>query len=623
MKKHLPISYMLIVFIGVIAFGNILNNEFIFDDISTIKENKIISSWSNLPVLFSLDYFKTSNIGGTTLSGESTYRPIVTLSYFLDYSIWGLNSFGFHLSNLLYHLITLVLFFLTFRLLTKSDTQALLASVLYAVHPIVAEAVNCTSFREDILCTLFFYAAVYIHLRRTTIVSGILLFICSSCAYFSKEMAVTLMPTLLIFDFMISRHRLKERSSNYFILFAATVLYFLIRFFVMKNPSDLPIKLPAQSMLLKYALISQILLSYIRLCFIPLGLTLDYMPEISSKYFYIPLIIFTALIVSVLLKSFYAMQTKERKLSIVALLLFFFSLLPVANIVPLKNLMAERYLYLPCGFFVFFFIQWIFAGINLRRIKIVGYVGLITVFSVIIIQRNYEWTNGYRLWSSTLKRVPKSFHAHNNLASWYDTHGHYRKAEFHYARAISIRPYDSIPFFNMGNTLKSQGKLKESIQFYTKAIERDPAVTEPYVNMGLAYAQMGDSKIAQDLFLKAIQVNYADSSAHNNLGVALSMNGDLDRAIKEHKIALKLDRSNDNAYFNLAMCYFDMKEYKTAIPIFERLLRLNQYYTDGWYYLGMCWERLNLPHKAKIPYTNVLRIEPQHKNALEGIKRLP
>ena len=81
------VPYIILAVISVIVFCNTLDNTFVYDDSVTIVNNNLIKSWKNFHTIFSFNYF--------ILSGELSYRPLVTLSYFIDYSLWGANPGGF------------------------------------------------------------------------------------------------------------------------------------------------------------------------------------------------------------------------------------------------------------------------------------------------------------------------------------------------------------------------------------------------------------------------------------------------------------------------------------------------------------------------------------------------
>ena len=97
---------LILVVTSQLIYLNSLSNQFTYDDEFTIVSNYFIKSWNHVPLLFTKEYFE--------YSGELSYRPVVTLSYFVDYALWQLNPFGFHLTNSVFHTINTVLLFYTF-----------------------------------------------------------------------------------------------------------------------------------------------------------------------------------------------------------------------------------------------------------------------------------------------------------------------------------------------------------------------------------------------------------------------------------------------------------------------------------------------------------------------------
>src|SRR3989339_1150726 len=94
---------IIIVVVSALIYLYTLGNDFAYDDKFTITNNYLIRSWHKIPTIFTNDYF--------TSSGELSYRPVVTLSYFIDYFFWQLNPLGYHLTNLLLHSLNSVFLF--------------------------------------------------------------------------------------------------------------------------------------------------------------------------------------------------------------------------------------------------------------------------------------------------------------------------------------------------------------------------------------------------------------------------------------------------------------------------------------------------------------------------------
>ena len=139
---------ILISLISFLTYLNTLHHQFVFDDFRIIVNNPFIRDWKHFPSLFNCDYFK--------ISGELSYRPLVTLSYFTDYAIWGLNPFGFHLTNLVIHTLNTFIAYLLLSKITRNFYLTVISCLFFSIHPILTETVNSVGFREDLLCATFF-----------------------------------------------------------------------------------------------------------------------------------------------------------------------------------------------------------------------------------------------------------------------------------------------------------------------------------------------------------------------------------------------------------------------------------------------------------------------------------
>ena len=164
-------KYVFIVLISIITlavYGNSLSNDFVYDDESLIMGDPSITSLSNIPGYF------TGSEGFQKVMGRY-YRPAVSSSYSIDYSIWGLKPFGFHLTNVLIHVINSVLFFqfllLVFRRYRNEKNYQQISffsfagALIFAVHPVHTEAVSWISGRTDSLSFTFFISAFVCYLK--------------------------------------------------------------------------------------------------------------------------------------------------------------------------------------------------------------------------------------------------------------------------------------------------------------------------------------------------------------------------------------------------------------------------------------------------------------------------
>lgn len=179
---------LLVSLFSFLTYLNTLHHQFVFDDFRTIVDNQFIKDWKNFPAFFSRDYFK--------ISGELSYRPLVTLTYFIDYNIWNLNPFGYHLSNVFIHAFNVLLMYFVMKGLTKNIRLSFVSCLLFCFHPILTETVNSVGFREDLLCagflllTLIFYIKIDGSQHKIAYYTFALFFYCFSLL--SKETAISI-----------------------------------------------------------------------------------------------------------------------------------------------------------------------------------------------------------------------------------------------------------------------------------------------------------------------------------------------------------------------------------------------------------------------------------------------
>jgi protein O-mannosyl-transferase len=147
--------------IAIIAFAVYflsLFNGFVYDDTGIISDNYFIKNIRNVYTLLSPSkYF--------LISGEASYRPIATFSYFINFFIWKSNPFGYHLSNVILHVLNCLLVYFIAKNLIKNKIYAFIAGLLFAVQPAFSEAVLCASYNEDLFCLFFLLLSFFIYFK--------------------------------------------------------------------------------------------------------------------------------------------------------------------------------------------------------------------------------------------------------------------------------------------------------------------------------------------------------------------------------------------------------------------------------------------------------------------------
>lgn len=531
------LSIALLIVFSIIIYANTLKNGFVFDDFGTIvNNNHLIKNPGKFSILINQkEYFD--------YSGEITYRPVATLSYMLDYTLYGLKPWGYHLTNILLHLGNVILLYMFLVLLSGSNEQVMikglgvrlttpqpfLLSLLFAVHPVLTEAVNAISFREDLLSFLFYMATlnIYLFLRADSNkyqpLLALLLYISSCLLYFfallSKEMAASLPLVIYCYEWVYA-HKKKYTFSfllswRYLGYLSITLIYIYLRFYYFYNPTEantLPPKLAD-----RLATIPWLILNYLKLTIFPVSLIADYKIAIVSSVYSIDFVLPFVVVLSLIALVFI---TKYRE---VAFGVFFYlmTLIPVYNIVPIAHPFAERYLYLPVVGFI------IVTGFAIKTILRIWrpyilffFVMIFAIFSFDVIKRNSVWIDGYSLWADTVKKRPNNNLAHYNLALVYYRQGRLREAAQELDIAIRLKPDNAEQHFALAQVNEKQGRFMEAVSEYEKAISIEPDDERYHAGIAILYFRQGMVGRAIQEFETAYRLNPTEPKIYNNLKLA-------------------------------------------------------------------------------------------------------
>ena len=667
LKKSYIFPVLIIATLAIGLYLNTLKNGFVYDDVLTVVNNTFIKSFDNLPLLFDKTaYFSHSE--------EMSYRPVVTVTYFIDYALYGLKSWGYHLTNILLHGINgaLLYIFLTLLLtpspsLSRLQSLPFLISLLFVSHPVLTEAVNCISYREDLLAFLFYIAtlSLYLILRQPTSdhrpLTTVFLYLLSCLAYLlallSKEMAVTLPLIIICYEWLYGKDKMKlpSRLFNPHIIgyITITLFYLYLRFYLFYNLKE---QIQAWSLVERFFTIPWVIVNYLRLSIIPAHLSADYVINpVSSPFspiFFLPVIalvsIFTYFRIydnpsspslnkgkqkrfPLLVKGgeggFESIFWRRRSVLFGALF-FLITLTPVYNLVPIVNPFAERYLYLPVAGFIVFAV--LFTCVIAKKSKAIAeyrnryvpmfFLGMLIIFSFSVVKRNTIWRDDISLWSDTVVKTPDSARAHYSLGYAYNKHGRYDEAIQAYLTALRLKPDYVDAYNNLGIAYYNQGRLDEAIQAYLTSLRQKPEYAEAYNNLGIAYYDHGRYEEAIQAYLTALRLNPDYVAAYNSLGNAYSDHGRYDEAIQAYLAALRLKPDYVDAYNNLGTTYYDHGRYDEAIQAYLTALRLKPDYAEAYNNLGLVYLRQDLYDKAKNEFTIALKLKPDFKEAYRNLE---
>ena len=553
----------------LIVYYNSLSNGFVYDDYGSIVENRYIQHPGKFfASLFNQSYFKIAGL-------EASYRPVSTASYFLVYSVGGLDPLYYHLMSLLLHILNAILVYGLANFILQHRLKALIAGCLFASHPVLTEAVNCIDFNDDLLTTFFFLLALlfYIRIKADHVKSNIGAFCLSLLFYLfgllSKEMAITLPAIIVLYDLILRDPErnppgfkqqlsiLKKRAAFYAGYAAVSLFYLFLRFYLFQIPGE-SLKYSYGSLLERVIYLPGHIFSFIRLIILPTNLSADYVFSYPDSFFNSMNLIGVAVVLGLVGTSYYIYRYSKE--AFFGLWWCLITLLPVLNLIEIFHPLAERYLYLPLiGFcLVVPIITWGLAGRLISRTPTANLVSsililvIISLYSTATIARNPDWQSNFSLWSKTLQTSPDSLVARGGLGMAYLERGMLDQAQAQFEIAIKLYPNHHKGYYNLGLIYSRKGDLKRAMEYFERAVTLNPESIRGHYNLGTLYARQNLFDPAIRHYTKVIELDPDVVEAHYNLGLAYAMQGKLPHAIAEWEKVLQLQPRHTAARNNLA-----------------------------------------------------------------------
>ena len=667
-RNNTFVYYIILAVISFAVYANSLSNGFVFDDESVILSDPTIEKLSNIPNFFSGEMGFHKVIG-------SYYRPLVSSSYALDYAVWNFSPFGFHFTNILIHLINTLLFYKLLLLLFAKveskfkDYAVLIGAVIFALHPIHTEVVAWISGRTDGLSCTFFFAAFIYYLKysqRRSILYLILTLVSYLFALFAKEMAITFPVIIIFYDAILNRLKFKDELKQKLLIYSALIvlsfLYMALRWYALK---DVPIRetyyyfYNMDYSTLVYTMLQTIPI-YFRLSVVPYGMLYHYsgyLPYQSSPLafnviFSVVLILIIAFIVIYLYKRLPYVSF--------ALVFFFISLVPVLNIVPTMNFMADRFLYIPSAFLSIAIIALILKYYSDKTANILmassGIV--IIIYGYMTITRNADWKTNDDLFLSAEGRPGTVLYV--NLGNMYANKGQFDIAEVYYRKALDLKHETVLANNNLGKIFMVKGNFDSAYYYMYKGYLLDTLSPEPMHALAQLYARF--DKLPEAIhWLEKIQKfapNYMNSAqmlqelktkqqVKSNLSNIPEQNGNINseeqnkvlqleqstyqhyqnknyaKAIEELKELIKINPPRASGYYNnIGMCYLDQQKYHEAIEYFSLSVKEDPNFSTGYNNLGQCYEKIGDKVKAIENYQKAVDLDPANVIAKDNLEKL-
>ena len=608
---------LIVVTLGV--YWQTVNAEFTYDDRLVILEDPRIWQW---------------DIGALwTLKGELIWtNQLRTISYMFDYALFGFSPAGYHLHNLFWHTLCVVLVFVLVKKLTQQATLAFFGAVIFAIHPINVEAVSNVTNRKELLALGFLLIAFLCYLRflegRT--VSKWSWFLGGGVAWglglLSKQITIVLPLLIVVYEYLFVPSEKRFLTKNSVLLLGligfGTFCLSLYALFIMDitnlNTSEhLSRVLKGYRGELTYlallATSARAFWTYIQMLVWPSGLCPNHVVDLSASFLDVRALFAWSGLLAFLIIIFRVFHS--RPVLAFGMLWFFIGFLPISNWVPTSYVLADRYMYMPSvGYCIVLavlgraFYGWLVTAHPKRAAGIAGILAAAVILGYTGTTFAYTpyWSSQKNLLNYMLQCNPESPQAYNGLGNFYLQQGKYDKAKDYFSRAINLGFFDAYnnrgnlyyqigeyelalkdydqalilkpdwekAYNNRGTVFYHMREYEAAVRDYNHAISLMPGWGEPYSNRGILYLAQERYGEAVEDFTMALERSPDRSRIFNLRGLAYEKLGDWPKAREEYSQAISADQANAEAYFNLGRVYLHNDELKAALLSYQKAKEL-------------------------------------------------
>ena len=643
----LPVAIPVVTFL---AFSPVLQNGFVnWDDEAVLLNNP---HYRGLSLTHLRWMFTTFHM--------SVYRPIAWVTMGVDYLIWGMDPFGYHLTSLLFHCVNALLFyFVALRLLriaipsatdcaTGLRAAAAFAALLFALHPLRVEPVAWESGEDNLVAGFFFMLTLIFYLRGVVPNLGSSGSIWMAGAWLSyglsiisKALTVPLPLALLVLD-VYPLKRLKSNPKSWIEAGARRVLLEKIPFFLVAIPVAIIAVLAKQSTggvatPTQIGWAPRVMQSFYGVAFYvwktlaPWDLSPLYERPLPFDPWASPFL-FSAVIVFGLTLTFILVR-HVWPAGLVSWVFYVVVLLPSLGVITYgPQLVGDRYSYFSC-------LAWpVLAGVALlqiwklrvvQRLNAPVFFASIAVACTVLVglgalswNQTQVWHDSETMWLRVLNLDPRSSIAHNNYGLILGKRGALDEGIAHLRKAVEIDPAFNTAFVNLGDFLAQRGSPREAISTLRHAVELDPNDANSHNTLGNVLAENGVVDEAIQHFHKALAIDPRSAVTRYNLARVLAKSGSVAAAIAEYRKALEIDPGDADIHNNLGLLFQSQGDLEQAVAEFRQALRANDKYTKAYFNLGKIYAQQSRLDNAVANFQHAVQLQPEAPEIHEQLAKV-
>ena len=507
-----------------------LTGEPLWDDVIWLTE-PLVLSWSGIRDIW---------LAPSALSQEAHYWPLVYTSFWLEHKLWGLTPVGYHLSNVLLHLVNTLLVWRLLVVLRVPGAWA--AAAIFAVHPLHVESVAWIIERKDLLSTLFYLCAVLVWIRPQgprPVLAAVLL----TAALLSKSMPATLPVALLLWYWWRGRWPSLRETAGLAALFGVSLFITLadVAFYVSRESLSL-----GYSFIERVQIASHALWFYVGKLLWPTNLAVIYPHwEIGAANAGAWLYVIAAAVAAALL---WFSRRRIGRAPVVAVAFFTLTLAPALGFIDYGymqfSFVADRFQYL--------------AGLGV----IAGLAG-----SAAFLAARYRY--GEKIAQAALAIVLAAF----GTLSWNQA-SIYRNDMVFFEHVIEHNPLARGAHGNLAIEYFKVGRLEEGLEINLIAAEQDPESAGTQSNLGQAYLRLERFQEAEEAFSRALELDPRSLDARQNYGEVLREQGKHQAAATQYREAISIDSDFAIGYAALGQSLFHLGRNAEAVEAIDRAIDL-------------------------------------------------
>jgi protein O-mannosyl-transferase len=627
-------SVTLLACIGLLAFWATLHSPFLYDDTHAIIEN---------PYIEHLNDFQN------TVGIENIFnRSVLLLTFAVNRELGGLDVFGYHLTNVLIHILTgLVWYFLVSELLLLEAPQhrfkhlPLVCAAIHLVNPLTVQTVTYISSRSSGLATFFYLIAFYIFCRlvrprqnslslteQIVSIAGILAALFLGVG--TKEIVVTFPLMAVIYIWLITPpENRKSLKATIACILLPLLFYLCYRFIELGNIFSLKLDPTSEATSRYLYFLSQIKVTvnyYLFKLLLPVNLNFE--PDIRLLQGLLDGQLFFA--TGVLVTGAIIIARQKSSLLLFAFVWFVITLLPSSSFIPLKQIATEHRTYLP-GMGFSLALGWMFLNVQPARTLMTGILLAFLSFNFLLtVNRSLDYRSEVTLWKDTVQKSPNKALVHNNLATAYMGAKMFEEAEGELAITLGLNPTQSDAYANLGHIQFQRKNWNEAIVEFDRAIVMESNKSDTFYFSGLARSNQNAYEKAIPFLQKAIKMQPQIARYHFGLGEAYRQLGSFDEALSEFRQVLEIQPEHPQARNNIGVIFWNLKAYKKAEIEFKKALGIQQNLPEIHNNLAALYLVSNSYAKAIPHLEQVLELQPEHStarklldHALSQLKRGP